>query len=64
MHLQWDSMRKFLTAWDNLYGSGVMGMGDIIYARERKNFTETECLTRRSRFGKFMRGSKCLDGSN
>ena len=60
--LQWDSMRKDPTAWANLYGSGVLGMGDTIYARDRKFFTEIACPTKEIWFGKFMRGSKLRMG--
>ena len=37
-------------------------MGDTIYARDRKKFTETACPTRNPWFGKFMRGSKLWMG--
>ena len=29
-HIQWDSMRKAPTTWANIYGSGVLEMGDTI----------------------------------
>ena len=60
--LQWDIMSKSPTEWANLNGAGAMGMGDTIYARERKRFTKTVCPTRGPRFGKFMRGSKLRMG--
>ena len=40
-HLQWCIMRKSLTAWTNLYGAGILVMGDTIYSQDRKKFTET-----------------------
>ena len=61
-HLQWYSKRKFPTYWDNLYGSGVLVMGDTIYVRYGKYFTETACPKRGPRFGKFMRGLKLRMG--
>ena len=44
-HLQWDSMKKAQTAWSNIYGYGVLGMGDIISKRGGKKFTNTSFLT-------------------
>ena len=38
-NIQWDSMRKFSTAWDNIYGAGVLEMGDTIFTRDGKEFT-------------------------
>ena len=35
-HLQWDSMRKSPTAWANIYGFGLLGMEDNIFARDGK----------------------------
>ena len=61
-HIQWDSMRKGLKSWDNIYGSGVLGMGEIFYARDREKFTKTACPTKVPRFGKFMRGYKLRMG--
>ena len=29
-HLQWDNTRKAPNSWENLYGTGKLGMGDII----------------------------------
>ena len=55
-NLHWYSMRKGLTEWYNLYGDGVLVMGDIIYARDGGNFTETTFPTRGPWFGKFMMG--------
>ena len=43
-HLQWDSMRKSPTAWANIYGFGLLGMEDNIFARDGKKFTETALL--------------------
>ena len=39
-----------------------MGIGDNIYVRDRKKFTETACPMRGPWFGKFMRGSKLRIG--
>ena len=55
-------MRKGPTAWENLYGAGVLGLGDTIYSRDGKKFTETACPTRGPWFGKFMRGSQLRMG--
>ena len=44
-HLQWDRMRKFPTVWDNLYGTAVLGIGDMIYAQYAIRFTEEVCPT-------------------
>ena len=60
--LQWYSMIKYPTAWDNIYVAEVLGMGDTIYARDRKNFMETACPTREPWFGEFMRCSKLRMG--
>ena len=54
-HIQWDIMRKSPTEWANIYGYGLLGMGDTIFTRVGKNFTETACLTQGAWFGKFMR---------
>ena len=35
-NLQWDSTKKILTAWDNIFGAEVLGMGDKTYVRVRK----------------------------
>ena len=61
-HLQWDSMRKLPTVWENLYVYGVLVLGDTIYSRDGDGFTETACPTRGPWFGKFMQGSKLLMG--
>ena len=61
-HLQWDSMRKVLISWANLYGYGVLVIGDTIYARDGKNSTENACPMRGLWFGNFMRGSKIRMG--
>ena len=37
-HLQWDSMKKSQTAWANIYGYGVLEMGDTIFAKGRWKF--------------------------
>ena len=42
-HLQWESRRKAQTAWANIYGYGVLEMGDTIFERGGKRFTDTEC---------------------
>ena len=55
-------MRKVPTAWDDLYGDGVLGIGDNIYSRDGGNFMETACPTRVPWFGKFMRVSKLQMG--
>ena len=31
LHIQWAIMRKSLTAWANIYGAGVLEMGDTIF---------------------------------
>ena len=55
VHLKWDSTKKSLTEWSNIYESGVLVMGDIIFEREGKKFTDTACTTRSPWFGKFTR---------
>ena len=45
-------------AWANLYVSGMLGMGDTIYARAGGKFAETALPTRVPWFGRFMRSSK------
>ena len=57
-HLQWEFIRKSPTAWAKSYGAVVLGMGDAIYARYGKKFTETACPTRGPWFGNFVIGSK------
>ena len=57
-HLHWDSMRKSPTAWDNLCGARVLGMGYTIYERYGKKITDTECPMLGTCFGNFMRVSK------
>ena len=53
-HLQWDRTRKAPTAWDNLYGAWVLGMGHSIFARDSKKFTDTACPTRGPWFENLM----------
>ena len=53
-HLQWESMSKGPTLWDNLYGARVLGLGDTIYSRYGGNFTETVSPTMGPWFGNFM----------
>ena len=57
-HLQWYIMRKSPRSWAILYGSGVLGMGHTIFARDRGKFAERTCPTHGTCFGRFMRGSK------
>ena len=45
-HLQWDIMRKSQIAWANIYGYGVLEMGDTIFSRDGKYFTDTACPNR------------------
>ena len=55
-------MRKVPIAWANLYEAGVLGLGDTIYSRDGKTFTETACPTRGPWFETFMQGSKLCMG--
>ena len=57
-HLQWDSTTKGSTSLDDLYGVGVLGMGDTMYARDGGKFTEIACPTRGGVVLKFMIGYK------
>ena len=34
-HPQWEIMRKYQTAWANIYGYGVLEMGDTIFGKVR-----------------------------
>ena len=43
-HLQWDSMCKGQIVWDNIFGSGVVVTGDMIYVRYGRRLTATELL--------------------
>ena len=61
-NIQWDSMRKGPTAWVNLYGAGVLVLGDTINSRDGEKLKETVCPTRGPWFGNFMRGSKLWMG--
>ena len=61
-NIQWDSMRKGPTAWVNLYGAGVLVLGDTINYRDGEKLKETVCPTRGPWFGNFMRGSKLWMG--
>ena len=45
-HLQWDSMRKAQTDWENIYGEGSLIMGYTIYSRGGKILMHTACTTR------------------
>ena len=44
-HLQWEIMRKYQTAWANIYGYVVLEMGDTIFVRDGKKFTDIACPT-------------------
>ena len=57
-HLQWVIMIKFLVARSNLYGSGVVGMGNTVFPRDGGKFTEIACPTRGGVVLKFMIGYK------
>ena len=61
-HLQWDLMIKALTAEENLYGAGSLGMRDTIYSRDGSILMDTACPTRVPWFVKFVRGSKLRMG--
>ena len=37
-HIQWESTRKAQAAWTNIYGAGVLEMGDTIFAKGRWKF--------------------------
>ena len=50
------------TAWSNIYGAGVLGMGDTIFTREGKKFTDNSCPNRGLWFGKFTKVSKLRMG--
>ena len=54
-HIQWDSTRKAPMKWFNLCVAKVLGMWDYIFARDNKNFTDTDCLTKGPCFGYLMR---------
>ena len=41
-------------AWANLYGAEALEMGDTIFARDGKIFTDTACPTQGPYFGKVM----------
>ena len=49
--------RKVPTEWENLYGDGIMGMGDIIYDRYGRMFTSKVFHNMKTWFGKFIRSS-------
>ena len=53
-HLQWESMRKAQTAWSNIYGYGVLEMGDTIFSTDGKKFTDTACPNQGPWFETFM----------
>ena len=57
-HLQWYNVSKSPTIWENLYLSGVLGMGGTIFSREGENFTEIVCPAQGTWLGKFMIWSK------
>ena len=59
-HLHWGRMSKVPTAWSNIYGYGVLGMRDTIYARDRENFTEIACPTRGLLFEKLLWVRNCV----
>ena len=61
-HMQWNRISKSPTAWANIYGSGVLGMGKPFFHGDGKNFMETDCPTRGACFGTFIRGSKLWMG--
>ena len=61
-HMRWDLMRKAPTAWENLYGDGLLGMGEKIYSRDVRILTATECPTTGPWFGKLTRRSKLRVG--
>ena len=42
-HIQWDSMIKYPMEWANIYGAGVLEMGDTFFAKDGKKFTDTAC---------------------
>ena len=35
VHIQWDNTRKAQMSWANIYGYGVLDMGDTIFAKVR-----------------------------
>ena len=43
VHIQWDIMSKAQTEWSNIYGSGVLEMGDTIFATEGKS-SQIQCV--------------------
>ena len=57
-HMQWDSTRKGLMVWENLYGAGTTVMGYTIYSRYRISFTATARPTIGLWFEKIMTFSK------
>ena len=48
----------------DIYGAGVLGLGDTIYSIDGKRFTETVCPTRGTWFGSCYVMIKTLDRSN
>ena len=42
-HIQWESTRKAPTEWSNLYGAGVLEMGDYNVSWDGKKITDTAC---------------------
>ena len=59
-HIKWYIMRKTPTAWNNLYGAGVLVVGGTIFARNGKTLMKTACLIKVPWFGNWMRVSKPL----
>ena len=51
-------MKKAPLEQANLYGAGLLWMGDAIYSREGRKFTTTTCRIHGLLFGKFKIGSK------
>ena len=54
VHIQWYNMSKSQTEWAYIYEYGVLEMGDTIFARDGKKFTDTACPNRGLWFEKFM----------
>ena len=53
-HLQWESMRKAPTAWANIYGAGSLGMGYIIYSKDRRVLMSIDFPARSPWFGNLL----------
>jgi hypothetical protein len=55
-HVQFGTIRKFCSAYSNVYHASIQGLNSVVMAKDTKKMMVTDCPTYSIWFEKFMKG--------